>query len=144
MRLFQHWFNHPPSRDTPFITDKYGEKFWIQWEENEQFAFLDVLYRGRFVGRVNLDFSKPGEAIIADIRIFRIHRRDDKLRKRGLGKAMLQEAISKARERGAGLVWGWIVPDEFTSVEYLVEWYRRQGFDVHGKDGKYTIKKRLE
>jgi hypothetical protein len=37
-------------------------------------------------------------------------------------------------------IWGWIQPDEYTTTEYLVKWYKWQGFQVYeAKLGKYQI-----
>jgi len=132
-RLLHRWFNTPPALDAPFITDKSGEKFWTHWDDID---CLSVWYRGWPAGRVNLDFKTNGKVILADIIVFNSYPRSHRnLRKRGLGKAMLQEAIRYAREHGAKLMWGWIQPDENTTVEYLVDWYRRQGFQVNDNLG---------
>ncbi len=56
---------------------------------------------------------------------------------------MLQAAFIKAKERGAKIISGYISPDEVTTVEYLIEWYQRQGFEVVCNDGKYFIRKLL-
>jgi len=143
MRLLRRWFNYPPTSDSPFITDKYGEKFWIDWDEDESFVDMRVLYRGKFVGLVYLDFEKPEEALLIDINIFRFRRGNYRLRNRGLGKAMLEEAIAKSKEHKVKLIWGWIAPHDNTTVEYLEEWYRRQGFEIIKKDGRNLIKMRL-
>lgn len=128
-RLMQRWFNSAPAPDAPFITDKYGEKFWIFWNDID---CLHVTYRGWPAGQVNLEIKENGEVILADIIVFENYPRSHrKLRKRGLGKAMLQEAIRHAREHGAKSIWGWIQPDETTTEDYLMEWYRRQGFEVN-------------
>ena len=139
LNLLERWFNYPPSPNVPFITDKTGEKFWLNWNELDS---LDVWYRGRPVGRVNLDFREAGEVILADIIIFP-HWFRGRLRYHGLGKAMLLEAIRYARERGAKNMRGWITPDETTTVEYLAEWYRLQGFEVFKKEDTYFIEKRI-
>jgi GNAT superfamily N-acetyltransferase len=139
MELLQRWLNYPPSPDAPFITDQRGEKFWVYWDESGHHANMHVSYRGRHVGRVNLVFKKTGEAIIADLIIF-----NAKLRGHGLGKAMLGEAISRAIANNTKFIWGWIEPDEYTTVEYLTKWYRKQGFDVVKENDKSFIEKSLE
>jgi len=128
----QKWFNYPPSPNAPFITDDNGEKFWIYWNDID---CMHVLYRGMPAGNVNLSFEENGEVILADIIVYVNYPRGRNLRKRGLGKAMLQEAIRYAREHQAKAIWGWIQADENEHVteEYLAEWYRRQGFQVNEK-----------
>jgi L-amino acid N-acyltransferase YncA len=58
---------------------------------------------------------------LADFVIFYHYRKKDWLRGRGLGRAMIQETIRRAREKGAKYIWGWIQPDEHTSMEYLID-----------------------
>ena len=140
LNLLERWFNYPPSPNAPFITDKKGEKFWLFWNELD---CLHIWYRGRPMGRVNLDFREAGEVVLADIIIFP-RRSKGQLRHRGLGKAMLAEAIRYAREHGSKIMWGWITPDETTTVKFLVEWYKRQGFEVFKKEETYFIEKRIE
>jgi GNAT superfamily N-acetyltransferase len=131
--LLHKWFNTSPSPNAPFITDKKGEKFWIYWDSINR---MHVSYRGRPVGRVNLKFESNGEVTLADIIIFQ---NKHNLRNRGLGKAMLQEAIRYAREHQAKSIWGWIQDEdeEHITEEYLTEWYRRQGFKVEDNGSIY-------
>ena len=135
--------NQSSYSDAPFIEDRNGTKYLIDWNEIDN---LHVWLPKRSVGRVNLDFDfrDDDSVVIADIIVFlpfKIWQRN--LRGRGLGKAMLEEAIRYAREKGARLIWGWISPDEHTTPEYLAEWYMRQGFEVFEDDGHYTIRKFL-
>lgn len=127
----QRWFNSPPYPNCPFVTDRYGQKYWIGWDDNN---FLYIHYRGILVGRVNLIFKDEGDVILADIVVFSAYRRGPNLRKRGLGKAMLKEAVRYAKMNGARFMHGWIQAERNENVtqEYLAEWYQRQGFEVNG------------
>jgi L-amino acid N-acyltransferase YncA len=131
MSWLHRWFNFPPSPNCPFITDGRGEKYWIGWEDTN---CLYVSYRGKLIGKVDLVFEEHGVVTLADIRISPPSRFIPNLRKRGLGKAMLQEAIRYAKTQGAWLMHGRIQAqrDENVTQEYLVEWYQRQGFEVNG------------
>lgn len=123
--------NPPPFPNAPFILDKYGEKYWLDWND---FHCLFVSYRRQLVGRVNLSFRENGEIILADIIIFDNYSRFRSLRNRGLGKAMLREAIRHAKEHKGKFIWGWLEPDKHTTKEYLANWYERQGFKVNGEN----------
>ena len=131
-RIFQRWFNAPPRKNAGYIIDKFGKKFWIYWdaERFERVADLHVIYRGRWVGLINSLREKDGSITLADMMVLE----RNKLRKRGLGKAMLQEFIRWAQANNFKRIWGLIEPHDGSTVEYLTEWYKRQGFKV--KDGQ--------
>ncbi len=105
---------------------------------------MSVWYRGSPSGRINLIWKENQEVTLADIEIFPQRLRNRDLHHRGLGKAMLQEAIRYIKERGGERITGRIQPHGPASKEYLIEWYRRQGFDAIEEDGKYFIEKCLE
>jgi len=70
--------------------------------------------------------EKDGTITLADMMI--IER--NQLRKRGLGKAMLQEFIRWAQANNLKEIRGLIEPHDGSTMEYLTEWYKRQGFGV--------------
>jgi len=142
IKLFQRWFNLPPTKDAEFITDNRGEKFWIIWTTHVGNApKLVLIYRGQWVGTVESVEEEDGGLTIADVILFDYHY---KLRHRGLGKAMLRRFVEYAREHGVTYLWGWIQAHEGSTKEYLIEWYRRQGFQVYEvKDGVYHVKLEL-
>lgn len=133
MGLLHRLFNLPPNPNDNFIVDKYGEKFWIYWH-GDSLVHLSVIYRGRQVGEVKMIWDH-NDLIIGDIIIFPRYN----LRKRRLGKAMMGETIHWAKEQGAILLEGWLQPDELTTEDYLVEWYRRQGFTITENKRKNKI-----
>jgi GNAT superfamily N-acetyltransferase len=135
--LLQRWFNLPYHQGDPYITDKRGRKFWVAWEEDEHGASLYVFYHGFPTGNVNLlwDENRDKCLILADI----FTREDRRMRQKGLGKAMLQETIRWARKKGAIALWGWIQPHDGASIEYIAEWYQRQGFRVEPEENKHCI-----
>jgi ribosomal protein S18 acetylase RimI-like enzyme len=53
------------------------------------------------------------------------------LRGRGIGKKMLDLFIDKANEEGAKFIWGFISPHDGSTMEDLIKWYNRQGFEVY-------------
>lgn len=141
MKLLQKWFNYPPYPNAPYVTDANGEKFWISWNEHNG---LDVWYRGIPAGQVNLLWNKDGVVTLADIIVFPKFRRGREHRGHGLGKAMMQETIRHVKLHGAKIIWGFIQPHDGSSLEYLIEWYQRQGFHVFDVgEGHYQIAKQL-
>jgi hypothetical protein len=137
MGFLQKWFNYPPDRNTPFILDKHGEKFWILFEDEEAFH---VWYKDAPVGQVKLIWQENNSVLLADIEIFCKLKYKQKFQHRDLGKAMLQKTIELVKAGGATSIWGWIEPCECTTEKYLVDWYERQGFEVTYKNGKHYIK----
>src|SRR5690242_12786868 len=93
--IFQRWFNAAPRANHGYITDKYGKKFWVYWdvERFEWVADLHVIYRGRWVGLLNSLREKDGSVTLIDMMVLE----RDQLRKRGLGKSMLQALIGWAQ-----------------------------------------------
>ena len=133
-RLANRLFNFPPHPDTPYITDVHGEKYWAYWGCGEIRCALHVFYKGRFIGIVEMFLKDGGMAELTGIEIFSRCRR--RLLGRGLGKAMLQEAINRIRERGVVAITGIIVPisgDIMVTKDYLATWYKMQGFTVEGR-----------
>jgi GNAT superfamily N-acetyltransferase len=131
-RILEKWFNVAPWKDAKHITDNKGEKFWIYWnvEKFEHAAELHVWYRGRPVGMMNSLRNGDKSITLADVFI----REEPRLRGRGLGKAMMREFIEWARENKFKRIWGFIKPHDGSTMEYITEWYRRQGFRV--QDGQ--------
>jgi len=141
-RLLQRWFNLPPSKGAEFITDNRGEKFWLIWTTHFGGGpKLMLIYRGHWVGTVESVIEEDGGLALADVILFE-HRY--RLRGHGLGKAMLQHFVEYAREQGFSYLWGWLQPHEESTLEYLVEWYQRQGFQVYEvAPGKYHARLEL-
>jgi len=137
-RIFEKWFNSEPWKDAEYITDNRDEKFWINW--GTHFGLgpkLWVYYRGNWVATVESAWNDDGGLDLADIIIFEDHQ---DLRQRGLGKKMMKLFIEKAKEEGATFIWGFISAHEGSTVEYLIDWYDRQGFQVYeAKPGNYQI-----
>jgi hypothetical protein len=127
-RIFERWFNAAPQANHGYITDKYGKKFWVYWdaERFEWVADLHVIYRGRWVGLLNSVRDKDGSITLTDMMVLE----GNKLRKRGLGKSMLQEFMHWAQANGFQSIRGFIEPHDGSTLEYLTEWYKRQGFRV--------------
>lgn len=113
--------------------DSQGEKFWLAWDIDEFSLALSVCYRGKFVGIVELLWNDDGTLELTGIEIFEQYR--PRLMHRGLGKAMLDEVVRKAREVGAKTIVGVINPiGDTVDANYLREWYARQGFIVRGRE----------
>jgi len=136
-RIFEKWFNAAPWKDAKYITDNRGEKFWIHWQDSfERAAELHVWYRGHWIGVINLLREEDNSLTLADIIIFERY----KLRGRGLGSSMMHELIHWAKQNKFKEIWGFIKPHDGTTTEYLREWYKQQGFEVHeAEPAKYQI-----
>jgi hypothetical protein len=134
-RIFQRLFNTPPHRHATAVTDKVGRKFWIYWdlEGFEYAAELHLRYRGRWVGIMSLLREKDGRIALQDIMLLP----GDKLRESGLGKAMIRELIRWARANDFKTISGTITPHDGSTMEYLTEWYQRQGFTV--REGQIVL-----
>lgn len=53
---------------------------------------------------------------------------------------MMRELIRWAKQNKFNEIWGFIQPHDGTTIEYLIEWYKQQGFEVYEvKPGKYQI-----
>jgi GNAT superfamily N-acetyltransferase len=133
-QIFQKWFNAQPWDGVEYFEGNHGEKFWIYWRNNEEdIANLRVLYRGHHIGHVIAE-EKKHRLIIHDISVLK------RYRKRGVGKGMMQEIVQWAGDNDFQEIYGFISPDEDTTLEYLQEWYRFQGFDVYeAKPGIFHI-----
>lgn len=53
-------------------------------------------------------------------------------RERGLGKNLMHTLIDYGRQNEFKQISGFIQPHEGSTFEFLVEWYKRQGFNVDG------------
>jgi len=131
-RILQRWFNAAPRPNHGYIKDKSGRKFWIYWdaERFERVADLYIIYRGHWIGLLNLLREKDGSITLTDMML--LERAD--LRKHGLGKSMVQELIRWAQAHEFRRIQGFIEPHDGSSLEYLTEWYRRQGFRVSNRE----------
>jgi GNAT superfamily N-acetyltransferase len=140
-RIFQRWFNVAPQANSKYITDKFGKKFWIYWdaERFECVADLHVIYRGRWVGLINSWREKDRSITLVDMMVLE----GNELRKRGLGKAMLQEFIRWAQANNFKRIRGLIEPHDGSTVEYLTEWYKRQGFKVKDRQIFFELQRKI-
>jgi GNAT superfamily N-acetyltransferase len=121
----QRWFNLSPGPNWSFLIDRKGQKYWYQWKD-EAIPALCLWHKGEIVARVNL-LWKPPTCELADIVIS-----NPKLRRRGLGKSLIQEVIQHVRTQGMTILTGTIIPGGGGEpFEYLTEWYSRQGFTVN-------------
>ena len=131
-RLLMRLFNFPPSPDWLSIANREGRRFWVYWQTWEHSLHLHVVYRGHPVGIAELFWNDEGALELASIEIF--ERDFENLSHQGLGKAMIQEIIRKAQELKAPAISGSIAPiGNRVTVEYLANWYKRQGFAVQGR-----------
>ena len=131
-RLLMRLFNSSPSPDWLSISNREGRQFWVYWQTWEHSLRLHVVYRGRPVGIAELFWNDDGLLELTAIEIFEHY--FESLSRQGLGKAMMQEIIRKAQELKAPAITGSIVPiGNRVTVEYLANWYKRQGFAVQGR-----------
>jgi GNAT superfamily N-acetyltransferase len=141
-KLFQHWFNCSPAPNLECVTDKNGEKYWTTWITSyESGVKLHVIYYGNWIGTIDSIWADKGELILADNVIFD---RYSYLRGRGVGKAMMRSFIEYAIKHNVLNIEGFIQPHDGSTREYLIEWYKRQGFNVYKtKNGTYNIDMKL-
>ncbi len=124
--LLNRWFNLAPYKGAEYITSANGEKFWILWRGHDDMAKFCVCYYRKPVGHVNVVEENKKVLCLADIFIKR------EFQRLGLGKKMMKLFLKKAKQRGYREIYGHIKPSDGNSLEYLQEWYSRQGFKVKG------------
>ena len=139
LRIFQKWFNLQPWEDAEYILDNKNKKFWIYWpDEEEDVAKIRLFYRGFRSGYVNVISENKPRLTLADIYL------PPKYRGRGIGKKMMEELICWAKENNFKLITGAVVPRDEITLEDLLKWYERQGFQVYeAKPGKHQIRMQL-
>ena len=142
LRILEKWFNTAPWPNAEYIVAAGGQRFWAFWLRRFERAYeFHVRYRGKWVAVVNTLVEPDGTLTLADIVVFERHR----LRQQGLGTAMMEEVKRWARRHHLRRIWGFIMPHDGSTVEYLVGWYRKQGFQVYAaKPGKYQIQMKLD
>ena len=138
-QIFQQWFNLAPDGISTYFTDKKGQKFWFEWVEGLE-LYLHVTTYGRWVGKVEAEPTGDGGLDLIDIFVV-----DRRLRGCGVGSEMMKCLIKKARERNVRYIWGAIVPDEYTTKEYLIQFYRKHGFAIsEDEKGDHSILLKLK
>jgi GNAT superfamily N-acetyltransferase len=125
MGLLHRWFNAAPSPAWHPLTDKRGTKYWFCWDD--EFYNAHILRFGKPIGQIFLLWQDDGVVELADIVIWPLEHRQH-----GLGKALMNEIVALARQRGAKAIVGRIVARQEAQItfEYLRKWYQRQGFEV--------------
>jgi GNAT superfamily N-acetyltransferase len=111
----------PPELGQLLFTDAAGRRYRIFWYDADWEAYL--LYRGRRVGRVTLEWDPP-QLKLADIKVYVAYRG------RGLGTAALQAIITLARQKGVTEITAFIVHKDLARLPHLPEWYARRGFRI--------------
>ena len=133
-RLLHRWFNLSPYKGAEYIATKNGEKFWVLWREHdEDIANFRIYYYRKPVGHVNVVDEDNEILCLADIFIKR------EFQRLGIGKKMMKLFLTRAKQRGYREVYGHIQPSDGNSLEYVQEWYSRQGFTVSGNQFLYKL-----
>lgn len=142
-KIFQRLFNLPPSENAEYFTDNLEKKFWFTWGTHLDFGpKLYVFYRGEWVATVESAWNDEGGLDLCDVVIFEDYQY---LHGRGIGKKMLDLFINKANQEGAKFIWGFIIPHDGSTIEELIQWYNRQGFDVYeAKPNRFQIFMKLK
>lgn len=93
-----------------------------------------VLDKGNALCKLTIDDADNTEAWLCDVVVI------SKMRRRGLGRALLQEAIKQAKEMGAKTM-----KLETLTGSWMVGWYKRNGFEFveNSQDGNPIFKKIL-
>jgi len=91
------------------------------WQDNREFLISDLLvYDELLISKTPfLPFEKWGN-----------------FRKIGVGKRLLREMVSFAKNNGAARIYGSVVPGDVRANGDLLDWYRREGFTVRDPDEK--------
>ena|SRR5215216_3626368 len=133
-RFLQQWFNIPPWKNAEYIKDDRGEKFWVSWNDlQEDVAKIRLRYRSYQAGHVNINEENDTLLTLADIHVANSYRG------RGLGKQMINRIIQWAKQSGYQEISGVIKPSEEVTLEYLQEWYKRQGFKVEDRKLSFDL-----
>ncbi len=133
MDLLRHWLSIFHNLKTPYIADKFGRKFWKGWDEGEVSSTLLITYKGDFVGEVKIitDKNHIDRCILDELFV------TEEYRNIGLGKGLLEEAKRKAKNHAKKYLWSPVEPHNGTTIIYLLEWYKRQGFLIEQIDNKF-------
>lgn len=132
--LLNRWFNLPPYKGAEYIQATNGKKFWILWRgQDEDIAKFRVYYYRMPVGHVNVVEEDNKIMCLADIFI------KEEYQRLGLGKKMMKLLIQRAKQMGYQEIYGQIKPSNGNTLEYLQEWYKRQGFTVTGNQILYEL-----
>lgn len=59
-----------------------------------------------------------------------------RLRRRGIGSALLQRVIDAAETAGVEEIWGWVSRDAVRTQPTLLAWYERHGFSIFEPDSE--------
>ena len=128
MNWFLHrWFNLAPYKGAEYIKSSNGKKFWVLWSGREEdIAKFRIHYYRKPIGHVNVIEDDNKILCLADIFV------KQEFQRLGLGKEMMKLLIQWARQMGYQEIYGYIQPSEGNTLEYLQQWYVRQGFTVTG------------
>jgi len=131
--FLHRWFNLAPYKGAESIKSTNGKKFWILWRgQEEDIAKFRVYYFRRPIGHVNV-IEDNKIICLADIFVKR------EFQRLGLGKQMMKLLIQRARQMGYQEIYGHIQPSDGNTLEYLQEWYKRQGFTVTANQIFYKL-----
>ena len=132
--LLHRWFNLAPYKGAEYIKSTNGRNFWILWPgRDEDIARFRVYYYRKPIGHVNVIEEDNNVLCLADIFVKK------EFQRLGLGKQMMKLLIQRTRQMGYQEIYGQIQPSDGNSLEYLQEWYRRQGFTVEGNQILYEL-----
>lgn len=127
MNLVRSLLNACPGSSARAIRDKRGRRYWLYAyrDDNTGLPFrIELVYRGKSVGYVNLLWELPEKLKAADLCVVPDHRG------RGLGAALLDEVRTLAQEHNVGVIEGLVVKKDVEETPYLLHWYRHFGFQV--------------
>jgi GNAT superfamily N-acetyltransferase len=135
--LLYRFFNYRPSDFAWPIYDKNGRRYWAGYDQDEGYDFPWSFSVGRYnqiVGLINIGWDENSKDIdLGDVFIV------TKYRNRGIGTAFLQWFIQILRNQGAKCITGFVHPEDWEKLSSLVDWYKRNGFTVTGKNERYVL-----
>lgn len=129
------YFNPPPSSDAKQVLDTRGNLFWLKQGESTEIIVLRLSHKSHEAGHVKLVPMSAETMKLCDLFL------KMPFRNRGLGSALLKEAITLARQYRMSSLYGDIVQQDVDATPYLLDWYRGKGFTVHAPDDGKSIAK---
>lgn len=112
------------------VVDRHGMCYWLPLPADlRRLHRLELMHGREPAGMIEVSWTNA--EIIGDFGILI----DAPYRQRGLGTALLHTLLHLGYGHGARLVYGYVRHDDLIQRPFLLDWYRREGFQVTREDG---------
>jgi len=128
----------------------------LKSEHFSQSYVLRAYVGSRVVGRLDAVIQSESTILLGDLHVeapiendeshfFRAVRwllpkqKPNSFRVRGIGSMMLQHFLNWCKETGISEVFGSVTQSDLEVSPWLLDWYRRYGFDVSSPDGRCLV-----